>query len=314
MRIIMQHNIFQHEHWLALAFDMDGCVFSDDYLDARIELLSRRNTPPDIEEEKELLLRFNKTMLDTIIASAKGNYTRLYVLSGTKRQDFATDQLNSKSNISISAFHAPGILIEYMKEQLPDQHIEFIPFYMADIIAGNAASRDNIGMTFKAALRALDGEQDVEHAIWAGMEHKKWTLTYSHAHLLAAMAEIELQMIPHTIHYRLIDDDQFILQGLTDFTQTCSHHFPASVRMEFLEHSTNVPLTIMDAAQVINGTGIANGEFMSVINSLHTIHGEDSYSGADNFYFRQLNFKSVEHADALLKNPQYKNKSFCSIL
>jgi len=94
----MQHNIFQHEHWLALAFDMDGCVFSDDYLDARIELLSRRNTQPYIEEEKELLLRFNKTMLDTIIASAKGNYTRLYVLSGTKRQDFATDQLNSMRN------------------------------------------------------------------------------------------------------------------------------------------------------------------------------------------------------------------------
>ena len=179
---------------LALAFDMDGCIFNHGIYDHLKKHQLSFNQVPD-----ELIIQHNQDLLDKLITEAhQDGYKKVICLLGSNRQDYHIN----KGNGWACAFKALLALADYLKQALPHVEVEVNKYLLADSSIAVAH-----GNSFDLAL---SDDPATQHA-HAYFDESKFLLTAMHMHVLAA------QYPNQNITYRLIDDKNIILQCLQYF-------------------------------------------------------------------------------------------------
>lgn len=286
--------------WLALGLDMDGCFMSNEYCKARLKMIAEKNRPLTMEEEANLLISSNEAALKIIVNKIAGYYSRLYILSGTKRQDFKTDQVNNDIHGTISSFQALEIITNYFQNALPTMQVELLNFLMADTSIGSQADEENIGVTFSRALEELNGAKNIEHPNWNGIQSDKFTQVYAHSQLLARKWELEYQS-KLNILYCLIDDMDDIHTNLTSFIRSYPKNFPLNMAYNFIQYSQD---STDELATKLNHTSAQFDDLIGMgevdVNFMRTLRSMEESLGYERSYkdynYRELAFDDIDHA------------------
>lgn len=305
--------------WLALALDMDECVMNPSYVETRRQLLEQKGAL-SLDEEEQILISCNAPALEMIARKAAHHYERLYLLFGSKRQDFAIDHLNNRLKGTLSGFIALQLITRHLKSLLPNMPVELLSFAMADLSVGPAASTDNIGVTCDLALEHLQGNPHSRHPQWGGIESGKRTLTYAHAHLLAVLRKKEGRT--NQIVYALIDDGLGIRQQCTEFVTLCPQNLPAKIQFNFIDYSgvntgeleTKLSPQPSHLVGTLNGLGDLDLNFMGTLRSIEQSVSTPEVWPQESFHYRDLRFDNPLDLHLLINSVKQgiSNNSFNS--
>ncbi|KTC83040.1 hypothetical protein [Legionella cincinnatiensis] len=216
---------------IVYSFDYDGCL-----------------NPVRFAIDPDDFLQINED-LQQLLINKNRNYDKAYVLIGSNRQSFGTEQYNADENINGYAF-----------ENIPcfakEIGAEFIPFWMTDIYNGL-----KMGTAFECATNEYTNKTVGSHASYL-FDELKITLIY------AQLQYIALANPNDEIHFEFYDDKATILNALSDFFKKNQQLIPSNITLKLKQYfGVNDNYRITEKGD-ISGTGIPNSNYQELLRKL----------------------------------------------